>query len=148
MSRFSPANVTVVFLLGGPGSGSPAETGFTITAASEIMAILGLATDLDDLKTRLARITVGLTFDKKPVTAGDLKAEGAADKATAQVKQGLDAVADKAEDAAQAVTEKAEDETGAETIEIILGVIGAAALAAAIWAGINAYGQGKLGELG
>ncbi|EBY8915131.1 hypothetical protein D6T26_25485 [Salmonella enterica subsp. enterica serovar Typhi] len=46
------------------------------------------------------------------------------------------------------LTEKAEDETGAETIEIILGVIGAAALAAAIWAGINAYGQGKLGELG
>ena len=45
-------------------------------------------------------------------------------------------------------TEKAEDETGAETIEIILGVIGAVALAAAIWAGINAFGQGKIGELG
>ncbi len=67
----------VVTGLGGPGSGSPAETGFTITAASEIMAILGLATDLDDLKKRLARITVGLTFDKEPVTAGDLNAEGA-----------------------------------------------------------------------
>ena len=46
------------------------------------------------------------------------------------------------------LTEKAEDETGAETIEIILGVIGAVALAAAIWAGINAFGQGKIGELG
>lgn len=46
------------------------------------------------------------------------------------------------------LTEKAEDETGAETIEIILGVIGAIALAAAIWAGINAYGQGKIGDLG
>ena len=67
----------VVTGLGGPGSGSPAETGFTITAASEIMAILGLATDLADLKERLARITVGLTYDKEPVTAGDLNAEGA-----------------------------------------------------------------------
>lgn len=67
----------VVTGLGGPGSGSPAETGFTITAASEIMAILGLATDIEDLKRRLAAITVGFTFDKEPVTAGDLHAEGA-----------------------------------------------------------------------
>ena len=67
----------VVTGLGGPGSGSPAETGFTITAASEIMAILGLATDIEDLKRRLASITVGFTFDKEPVTAGDLHAEGA-----------------------------------------------------------------------
>lgn len=67
----------VVTGLGGPASGVPAQTGFTITAASEIMAILGLATDLDDLKERLAKITVGLTFDQKPVTAGDLHAEGA-----------------------------------------------------------------------
>ncbi|WP_087117925.1 formate--tetrahydrofolate ligase [Corynebacterium urinipleomorphum] len=67
----------VVTGLGGPASGTPAETGFTITAASEIMAILGLATDLADLKERLARITVGLTYDKEPVTAGDLHAEGA-----------------------------------------------------------------------
>ncbi|WKK61545.1 formate--tetrahydrofolate ligase [Corynebacterium sp. P3-F1] len=67
----------VVTGLGGPGSGNPAETGFTITAASEIMAILGLATDLGDLKERLARITIGLTYDKEPVTAGDLHAEGA-----------------------------------------------------------------------
>ena len=63
--------------LGGPAHGVPAETGFTITAASEIMAILGLATDLEDLKQRLANITIGLTYDKKPVTAGDLGAEGA-----------------------------------------------------------------------
>ena len=67
----------VVTGLGGPGNGLPVETGFTITAASEIMAILGLATDLEDLKERLARITVGFTYDLKPVTAGELKAEGA-----------------------------------------------------------------------
>lgn len=67
----------VVTGLGGPAHGVPAETGFTITAASEIMAILGLATDLEDLKRRLANITIGLTYDKKPVTAGDLGAEGA-----------------------------------------------------------------------
>ena len=46
------------------------------------------------------------------------------------------------------LTEKAEDETGAETIEIILGVIAVVALAAMVWAGINAFGQGKIGELG
>ena len=67
----------VVTGLGGPAHGVPAETGFTITAASEIMAILGLATDLEDLKQRLANITIGLTYDKKPVTAGDLDAQGA-----------------------------------------------------------------------
>ena len=67
----------VVTGLGGPTSGVPAQTGFTITAASEIMAILGLATDLQDLKRRLANITIGLTYDQKPVTAGDLGAEGA-----------------------------------------------------------------------
>lgn len=67
----------VVTGLGGPGNGVPTETGFTITAASEIMAILGLATDLDDLKRRLGNITVGLTYDKKPVTASQLNAEGA-----------------------------------------------------------------------
>lgn len=68
---------SVVTGLGGPGNGVPAQSGFTITAASEIMAILGLATDLADLKERLARITIGLTYDKKPVTAGDLGAQGA-----------------------------------------------------------------------
>ncbi|OHF39466.1 formate--tetrahydrofolate ligase [Corynebacterium sp. HMSC074A01] len=67
----------VVTGLGGPTNGVPAQTGFTITAASEIMAILGLATDLDDLKERLARITIGLTYDQEPVTAGQLGAEGA-----------------------------------------------------------------------
>ena len=67
----------VVTGLGGPAHGVPAETGFTITAASEIMAILGLATNLEDLKQRLANITIGLTYDKKPVTAGDLDAQGA-----------------------------------------------------------------------
>ena len=67
----------VVTGLGGPTSGVPAETGFTITAASEIMAIIGLATDLEDLKSRLSAITIGLTYDGKPVTAGDLNAQGA-----------------------------------------------------------------------
>ena len=67
----------VVTGLGGPTNGVPAQTGFTITAASEIMAILGLATDLDDLKERLANITIGLTYDQEPVTAGQLGAEGA-----------------------------------------------------------------------
>ena len=67
----------VVTGLGGPAHGVPAETGFTITAASEIMAILGLATDLADLKKRLGDITVGYTYDQKPVTARELGAEGA-----------------------------------------------------------------------
>ncbi|WP_035104641.1 formate--tetrahydrofolate ligase [Corynebacterium camporealensis] len=67
----------VVTGLGGPAHGVPAETGFTITAASEIMAILGLATDLADLRKRLGDITVGYTYDQKPVTARELKAEGA-----------------------------------------------------------------------
>ncbi|SER49908.1 formate--tetrahydrofolate ligase [Corynebacterium cystitidis] len=67
----------VVTGLGGPKQGTPTETGFTITAASEIMAILGLATDLQDLKRRLANVTVGLTYEGKPVTAGELGAQGA-----------------------------------------------------------------------
>ncbi|WP_175972954.1 formate--tetrahydrofolate ligase [Corynebacterium sp. Marseille-Q2823] len=67
----------VVTGLGGPAHGVPGETGFTITAASEIMAILGLATDLADLKRRLGDITVGYTYDQKPVTARELGAEGA-----------------------------------------------------------------------
>ncbi len=67
----------VVTGLGGPAHGTPRETGFTITAASEIMAILGLATDLDDLKRRIAAITIGFTRDRRPVTAGQLQAEGA-----------------------------------------------------------------------
>lgn len=67
----------VVTGLGGPAHGVPGETGFTITAASEIMDILGLATDLADLKKRLGDITVGYTYDQKPVTARELGAEGA-----------------------------------------------------------------------
>ena len=63
--------------LGGKPNGVPREDGFDITVASEIMAVLCLATSISDLKARLARIIVGYTFDDKPVTAGDLKAQGA-----------------------------------------------------------------------
>ena len=63
--------------LGGAKQGVPREDGFQITVASEIMAIFCLATDIDDLKARLARIVVGYTYDGKPVTAADLKAVGA-----------------------------------------------------------------------
>ncbi len=67
----------VVVGLGGTSSGIPRETGFDITAASEIMAILCLSEDLQDLKRRLGNIFVGYTFDKKPIYARDLKANGA-----------------------------------------------------------------------
>jgi formate--tetrahydrofolate ligase len=67
----------IIVGLGGTASGIPRETGFDITAASEIMAILCLAEDLQDLKKRLGNIFVGYTFDKKPIYARDLKAEGA-----------------------------------------------------------------------
>lgn len=63
--------------LGGMGSGIPRETGFDITAASEVMAILCLATSISDLKRRLGNIFVGFTYDKRPVYARDLHAEGA-----------------------------------------------------------------------
>ena len=63
--------------LGGRMQGVPREDGFEITVASEIMAVLCLSSDLMDLKARLARIVVGYTYDGKPVTAHDLKAEGA-----------------------------------------------------------------------
>ena len=63
--------------LGGPTHGVPAETGFTITAASEIMAIMGLATSLEDLKSRLGAITVASTYAGEPVSAADLGAAGA-----------------------------------------------------------------------
>ena len=63
--------------LGGRAQGVPREDGFDITVASEVMAILCLAGDIIDLKQRLARIIVGYTYDGKPVTAHDLKAEGA-----------------------------------------------------------------------
>jgi formate--tetrahydrofolate ligase len=67
----------VIVGLGGPIQGVPREDGFDITVASEIMAILCLASDIDDLKQRLARIVIGYTYDREPVTAGDLKVEGA-----------------------------------------------------------------------
>ena len=67
----------VVVGLGGTGSGIPRESGFEITAASEIMAILCLSNNLNDLKKRLGNIFVGYTFDKKPIYARDLKAQGA-----------------------------------------------------------------------
>ncbi len=63
--------------LGGRMQGVPREDGFDITVASEIMAVLCLATDLKDLKERLSRVIVGYTYDDKPVTAADLKAQGA-----------------------------------------------------------------------
>ena len=67
----------VVDGLGGRVNGVPREDGYDITVASEIMAVLCLSSDIIDLKKRLARIIVGYTYDEKPVTAGDLKAEGA-----------------------------------------------------------------------
>ncbi len=63
--------------LGGRMQGVPREDGFDITVASEVMAVLCLASDIPDLKARLGRIIVGYTYDGKPVTAHDLKAEGA-----------------------------------------------------------------------
>ena len=63
--------------LGGRVQGVPREDGFDITVASEIMAVLCLATGLKDLKERLSRIIVGYTYDDRPVTAADLKAQGA-----------------------------------------------------------------------
>ncbi|MGL4312640.1 MAG: formate--tetrahydrofolate ligase [Sphingomonas sp.] len=63
--------------LGGPANGFPRESGFDITVASEVMAILCLADDLHDLERRLGDIVVAYTRDKRPVTARDLKADGA-----------------------------------------------------------------------
>ena len=63
--------------LGGRMQGVPREDGFDITVASEIMAVLCLASDIPDLKARLGRMVVAYTFDGKPVTAADLKAQGA-----------------------------------------------------------------------
>jgi len=63
--------------LGGPGNGTPRESGFDITVASEIMAIFCLATDLDDLSRRIGNIVVGYTRDQKPVHARDVNAPGA-----------------------------------------------------------------------
>ena len=63
--------------LGGRVNGVPREDGYDITVASEIMAVLCLASSITDLKQRLANIIVGYTYDEKPVTAGQLKAQGA-----------------------------------------------------------------------
>ncbi|MBD8032378.1 formate--tetrahydrofolate ligase [Solibacillus merdavium] len=73
--------------LGGPLQGVPREDGFDITVASEIMAIFCLATSIQDLKQRLARIVIGYTYDREPVTVGDLKVEGAL---TLILKEALD----------------------------------------------------------
>lgn len=67
----------IVIGLGGKINGTPREDGFIITVASEVMAILCLASDLMDLKNRLGRIIIGYTYDNKPVTAKDLKVDGA-----------------------------------------------------------------------
>ncbi|PWT30751.1 formate--tetrahydrofolate ligase [Limosilactobacillus reuteri] len=67
----------VVTGLGGPMAGVPRETGFDITAASELVAILCLSTSLHDLKERISRIVVGYTYDKEPVTVGQLNFQDA-----------------------------------------------------------------------
>ncbi len=67
----------VIVGLGGPTQGVPREDGFNITVASEIMAILCLANDINDLKTKISNITIGYTRSRKPVTVSDLKVEGA-----------------------------------------------------------------------
>lgn len=67
----------IIIGLGGKAHGVPREDGYDITVASEVMAILCLAADLEDLKERLARIVVAYTYDNEPVTVGMLKAQGA-----------------------------------------------------------------------
>ncbi|MCD8916599.1 formate--tetrahydrofolate ligase [Staphylococcus gallinarum] len=67
----------VIVGLGGPTQGVPREDGFNITVASEIMAILCLATDIADLKNKISKITIGYTRERQPVTVADLKVEGA-----------------------------------------------------------------------
>ncbi len=67
----------IVQSLNGPGNGYPRQSGFEITVASEVMAILCLADGFADLEARLSRIVIGHTRDKRPVTARDLKADGA-----------------------------------------------------------------------
>lgn len=67
----------VTVALGGIGNGFPRQDGFDITVASEIMAILCLATDLEDMRARFARIVIGENRDRQPITVADLGAEGA-----------------------------------------------------------------------
>lgn len=68
---------SIICGLGGKIHGVPRESGFDITVASEMMAILCLATDLDDMKVRIGRIIIGYTYDNKPVTAAELNVTGA-----------------------------------------------------------------------
>lgn len=75
MNDRSLRNITIG--LGGTGNGIPREDGFNITPASEVMAILCMATDFDNLKERLGNIFIGFTFDREPIFARDLKAENA-----------------------------------------------------------------------
>ena len=67
----------VIVGLGGPTNGVPREDHFDITVASEVMAVLCLATSLEDFKARIARMVIAYTYDKKPVTVEDIKATGA-----------------------------------------------------------------------
>jgi formate--tetrahydrofolate ligase len=67
----------IAIALGGPGNGFPRQSGFDITVASEVMAIFCLATDIKDLQRRLANIVIGTTRDQKPITAKQIKADGA-----------------------------------------------------------------------
>lgn len=67
----------VVIGLGGPVQGMPRQDGFDITVASELMAILCLATDITDLKNRISKIVIGYNHDREPVTVGDLEVTGA-----------------------------------------------------------------------
>ena len=67
----------VVDGMGGIGDGVPRQDGFDITVASEVMAVFCLATSLEDLKARLGRMVIAYTYDRKPVTVSDIKAEGA-----------------------------------------------------------------------
>lgn len=67
----------IIVGLGGPTKGVPREDGFNITVASEMMAILCLSTSLQDLKTKIAKIVIGYTYNEEPITVKDLKVEGA-----------------------------------------------------------------------
>ncbi|MEA2180125.1 MAG: formate--tetrahydrofolate ligase [Solirubrobacteraceae bacterium] len=75
-----------VVALGGKTNGLPRETGFDITAASEVMALMAVTRDLTDLRERLGRITIGYSFDGRPITAEDL---GAAGSMTVLLKEAL-----------------------------------------------------------
>jgi len=75
MNDRSLRNITIG--LGGPAHSVPREDGFNISVASEVMAVLTLAEDINDLKVRLKRMVIGYSTDKKPITVGDLGIEGA-----------------------------------------------------------------------